>query len=93
MPCSGCPGPLCGANAFGIDREQRCAVRHDWGLPPRGHTPLPVAAHPTKSPQLLATGVAEKNDRLCPVIANGLDRAAFLGFLAASFFLRRLRLF
>jgi hypothetical protein len=40
-----------------------------------------------------ATGVVEKNGCLGPVIANGLDRAAFLGFLAASFFLRRLRLF
>jgi hypothetical protein len=48
-----------------------------------------AAAHSTKNPQLLVAGVVERTDRLCPVIANGLDWAAFLGFLAASFFLRR----
>ena len=77
----------------GVTREQLCAARYDPGLAPRGRPPLPVAAHPTKSPQLPATGVAERSERLGAVIANGLDRAAFLGFLAASFFLRRLRLF
>ena len=54
--------------------------------------PLPGGANQTKSPQILAAGRAERADGLSPVIANGLDRAAFLGFLAASFFLRRLRL-
>jgi hypothetical protein len=77
---------------FEGDREQLCAMHRDWRLAPRGHTPLPVAANPTKSPQLPAAGVAERTDPLGPVIANGFDWAAFLGFLAASFFLRRLRL-
>ena len=77
---------------FEEDREQLWAMRRDCCLAPRGHTPLPVAAHPTRSPQLPAAGIAERTDRLGPVIANGLDWAAFLGFLAASLFLRRLRL-
>jgi hypothetical protein len=42
----------------------------------------------TKSPQRVAAGVPKAFLRLCSVIADGFDRAAFFGFLAASFLLR-----
>jgi hypothetical protein len=35
----------------------------------------------------------ERGGRLRPVVADGFDRAAFLGFLATRFFLWRCRLF
>src|ERR1035437_6101948 len=59
------------------------------------HSPRlpPTAGRSTKSPQPLGAGALERGDWLRPVVANGLDRAAFLGFLATRFFLWRCRLF
>jgi hypothetical protein len=45
-----------------------------------------------KSPQRFAAGTAERAGGLGSVIADGLDRAAFFGFLAAGFFFGRLGL-
>jgi hypothetical protein len=49
-------------------------------------------ATPTKSPQHFAAGMERGCLELCSVIADGLDRAAFFGFLATRFFFRGSRL-
>ena len=73
---------------FGAGCELAGECTNDWvgaRVPPE----LPGGQ---KSPQRFATGTAERAGWLGSVIADGLDRAAFFGFLAAGFFFGRLRL-
>jgi len=68
----------------------------DRGTPPRREVThlfrLRHTQQTSEKPAASCRGRCGKTDRLSSVIANGLDRAAFFGFLAPRFFLRGLRL-